>query len=151
MFIGSPASGHKYDVETSKASNWDEEQACNAHYSQPESSGVKETLMRTELQILDEGPPPSTLFRSHYPKLSSPQSFQKRIRDNGVQAVNVLAVVEDEEQAKAEHCHDVSRQRQEEEEEVPVVPPTNAVVDPWAVVVEVLHWEGEETVFVQQE
>lgn len=56
-----------------------------------------------------------------------------------MQAVNVLAVVEDEEQAKAEHCHDVSRQRQEEEEEVAVVPPTNAVVDPWAVVVEVLR------------
>lgn len=42
LFIGSPASGHKHYVETSEASNRDEEQACNTHYSQPESTGVKE-------------------------------------------------------------------------------------------------------------
>lgn len=56
-----------------------------------------------------------------------------------MQAVNVLAMVEDKEQAEAKHSHDVSRQRQEEEEEVTVVPPTNAVVHPRTVVVEVLH------------
>lgn len=52
LFIGSSASGHKYYVETSEASNRDEEQACNTHYSQPESTWVKEHLMRTEQQIL---------------------------------------------------------------------------------------------------
>lgn len=80
------------------------------------------------------------LVRSHHPRPLCKAS--KRIRDNGVQAVNALAMVEDEEQAEAEHRHDVSRQRQEEEEEVPVVPPTNTVVDPRTVVVEVLHPEG---------
>lgn len=55
-----------------------------------------------------------------------------------MQAVDTLAMVEDEEKAKAKHSHDVSRQRQEEEEEVTVVPPANAVVHPWTVVVEVL-------------
>lgn len=55
-----------------------------------------------------------------------------------MQAVDTLAMVEDEEKAKAKHGHDVSRQRQEEEEEVTVVPPANAVVHPWTVVVEVL-------------
>lgn len=59
-----------------------------------------------------------------------------------MQAVNVLAMVEDKEQAEAKHGHDVSCQRQEEEEEVTVVPPTNAVVHPRTVVVEVLHYES---------
>ncbi|KAG7235865.1 hypothetical protein INR49_002062 [Caranx melampygus] len=62
-----------------------------------------------------------------------------------MQAVNVLPVVEDEEQAEAEHSHDVSRQRQQEEEEVAVVPPADAVVHPWTVVVEVLHYYGLKT------
>ncbi|TNN50541.1 hypothetical protein EYF80_039243 [Liparis tanakae] len=61
-----------------------------------------------------------------------------RIRDDGVQAVDVLPMVEDEEQAKAKHCHDVGSQRQKEEEEVAVVPPADAVVYPRTVVVEVL-------------
>ncbi len=39
LFIGSPASGHKHYVETSKTSNRDEEQACNTHYGQPKSTG----------------------------------------------------------------------------------------------------------------
>lgn len=60
-------------------------------------------------------------------------------RNDGVQAVDVLAMVEDEEQTKAEHSHDVSRQRQEEEEEVAVIPPADAVVHPRTVVVEILH------------
>lgn len=70
--------------------------------------------------------------------IPSPQ----RIRDNGVQAVDVLAMVEDEEQAEAKHGHDVGRQRQKEEEEVTVVPSTDAVVHPRAVVVKVLQYEG---------
>lgn len=60
-------------------------------------------------------------------------------RDDGMQAVDVLSMVENEEQAEAKHCHDVGRQRQEEEEEIAVVSPTNAVVDPGTVVVKVLH------------
>lgn len=59
-----------------------------------------------------------------------------------MQAVDVLAVVEDKKQAEAKHGHDVSRQRQEEEEEVAVVPPADAVVHPRTVVVEVLHDGG---------
>lgn len=51
-------------------------------------------------------------------------------------------MVEDKKQAKAKHSHDVGSQWQEEEEEVAVVPPTNTVVHPRAVVVEVLHYEG---------
>lgn len=49
LLIGRSASGHKHDVETSKASNRDEEQACNTHYSQPGSAGVKEYLMTTDV------------------------------------------------------------------------------------------------------
>lgn len=56
-----------------------------------------------------------------------------------MQTVNVLPMVEDEEQSKAKHGHDVSRQRQQEEEEVAVVPPTDTVVHPWTVVVKVLR------------
>lgn len=93
LFIGCPASGHKDYVEAREASNRDEEQACNTHYSQC---------------------------------------------DDGVQAVDVLPVVEDEEEAEAKHGHDVSRQRQEEEEEVAVVSPADAVVHPRTVVVKVL-------------
>lgn len=59
-----------------------------------------------------------------------------------MQAVDVLSMVEDKKQAKAKHSHDVGSQWQEEEEEVAVVPPTNTVVHPRAVVVEVLHYEG---------
>ncbi len=59
-----------------------------------------------------------------------------------MQAIDVLAMVEDKEQAEAKHGHDVSRQRQEEEEEVAVVPPADAVVHPRTVMVEVLHYEG---------
>lgn len=55
-----------------------------------------------------------------------------------MQAVDVLAVVEDKQQAEAKHGHDVSRQGQEEEEEVAVVSPADAVVHPRTVVVKVL-------------
>lgn len=65
LLISSPASGNKDYVETSEASNGNEEQACDTHNSQ---------------------------------------------RDDGVQAVDVLAMVEDEEQAEAKHSYDVSRQ-----------------------------------------
>ena len=66
----------------------------------------------------------------------------KRIRDDGVQAVNILPMVEDEEHAEAKHGHDVHRQREEEEEEVAIVPPADAVVHPRTVVVEVLQKKG---------
>lgn len=65
---------------------------------------------------------------------------EKRIRDNSVQAVNILSMVEYKEQAEAKHGHDVCRQREKEKEEVAVVPPANAVVYPWTVVVEVLQY-----------
>lgn len=60
-----------------------------------------------------------------------------------MQAVNVLAMVEDEKKAKAKDRHDVSSQGQEKEEKVSVVPPTNAVVYPWTMVVKVLHYERQ--------
>lgn len=94
LFIGRPASSHKDYVEASEASDRDEEQACDTHYSE---------------------------------------------RDNGVQAVNVLPMVEDEEQPKAKHSHDVGCQRQQEEKEVAVVSPADAVVHPRTVMVEVLN------------
>lgn len=56
-----------------------------------------------------------------------------------MQVVDVAAMAEYKEQAEAKHSHDVSCQRQKEEEEVPVVPPTDTVVHPWTVVVEVLQ------------
>ena len=59
-----------------------------------------------------------------------------------MQAVNVLPMVQDKEQPKSKHGHDVSRQRQEEEEEVAVVSPADAVVHPWTVVVKVLQSES---------
>lgn len=59
-----------------------------------------------------------------------------------MQAVNGLAMVEDKQQAKTKHSHDVNCQGQEEEEEVAVVPPTNAVVHPRTVVVKILNYEG---------
>ena len=52
--------------------------------------------------------------------------------------VKLLAVVQDEHQAEAEHVDDVGGQRQQEEEEVAVVPAADAVVHPGAVVVKVL-------------
>lgn len=59
--------------------------------------------------------------------------------DDGVQAVNVLSVVQNEEEPEPEHGHDVGRERQQEQEEVSVVPATDAVVHPGAVVVKLLH------------
>ncbi len=66
-----------------------------------------------------------------------------------MQAVDALAVIEDKEQAKAKHSHDVSRKRQEEEEEVSIIPPADAVVHPWTVVVEVLHQEVQKNILVE--
>lgn len=49
LLIGRSASGHEHDVESSKARNRDEEQACDTHYSQPGSAGVKGYLMTTDV------------------------------------------------------------------------------------------------------
>lgn len=53
-----------------------------------------------------------------------------------------LSVVEDEDEAEGENSHHVDAQRQQEKEEVAVVPPSNAVVHPGTVVVEVLRRDG---------
>lgn len=66
------------------------------------------------------------------------KTIHSRIRDNRMQAINVLVMIKDEEQTKAEHSHDVGSQGKEEEEEVSVISPANAVIDPWTVVVKVL-------------
>lgn len=66
----------------------------------------------------------------------------ERIRDGGVQRSQSLSVVEDEDEAEGEDSHHVDAQRQQEEEEVAVVPPSNAVVHPGTVMVEVLRREG---------
>ena len=55
-----------------------------------------------------------------------------------------MPVIQDEEEAEAEHGHDVSRQGEEEEKEVAVVPPADAVVYPGTVVVEVLQGWGRD-------
>ena len=47
-------------------------------------------------------------------------------------------MVEDVEEAEAKHTRDVGRQGEQEEEEVTVVPASDAVVHPGAVVVELL-------------
>lgn len=59
-----------------------------------------------------------------------------------MQPVDVPLMVEDEEEAKAKHSHDVGRQGEQKEKEVAVVPAANAVVDPRTVVVKVL-WRSE--------
>lgn len=56
-----------------------------------------------------------------------------------MQVVEVVAMTEYKEQAKAKHGHDVRCQRQKEEEEVSVVPPADTVVHPWTVVIKVLQ------------
>lgn len=61
-----------------------------------------------------------------------------------MQVVDVAAMTEYKEQAKAKHSHDVSRQWQKEEEKVPVVPPADTVVHPWTVVIKVLQRNQEE-------
>lgn len=61
-----------------------------------------------------------------------------------MQVVHVAAMAEYEEQAKAKHSHDVSRQRQKEEEKVAVVPPPDTIVHPWTVVIKVLQRNQEE-------
>lgn len=53
--------------------------------------------------------------------------------------VQLLPVVQDINQAEAEHVDDVGGQRQQEEEEVAIVPPADAVVHPRTVVVEILR------------
>ena len=47
-------------------------------------------------------------------------------------------MVEDVEEAEAKHARDVGRQGEQEEEEVTVVPASDAVVHPGAVVVKLL-------------
>lgn len=65
-----------------------------------------------------------------------------RIRDSGVQRSQRFSVIKDKDEAKTEHSHHVSAQRQQEEEEVAVVSPSNAVVHPGAVMVKVLRKGG---------
>lgn len=66
----------------------------------------------------------------------------KRIRDSGVQGSKALSVMEDKDEAERKNSNHVDAQRQQEEEEVAVVSPSNAVVHPGTVVVEVLRREG---------
>lgn len=56
-----------------------------------------------------------------------------------MQCSQPLPVVEDKDEAKGENSHHVDAQRQQEKEEVAVVPPSDAVVHPWTVMVEVLR------------
>lgn len=50
--------------------------------------------------------------------------------------------MEDKNEAEGKNSHHVDAQRQQEEEEVAVVSPSDAVVHPGTVVVEVLRREG---------
>lgn len=58
--------------------------------------------------------------------------------------VQLLLVVQDKNQTKAKHIHNVSGERQQEEEEVAVIPPTNAVVHPGTMVVKILRGHAVE-------
>lgn len=58
--------------------------------------------------------------------------------DDGMQAVDVLSMIEDKEEAEAKHGHDVSCEREKEQEEVSVVPPPDTVVHPGTVVIKLL-------------
>jgi len=59
-------------------------------------------------------------------------------RGDGLQLLRLL-VVEDEDQAEDEDAGHVKRERYQEHEKVAVVPPTNAIVDPWAVMIKDLN------------
>lgn len=58
--------------------------------------------------------------------------------------VQLLLVVQDKNQTKAKHIHNVSGEWQQEEEEVAVIPPTNAVVHPRTMVVKILRGHAVE-------
>lgn len=60
------------------------------------------------------------------------------IRDGAVQLPQRVHVLQDVDQAQGEDGHHVKGERQQEQEEVAVVPPPDAVVDPGAVMVEIL-------------
>lgn len=47
--------------------------------------------------------------------------------------------MEDVQQAEAKHIHNVSSEREQEQKEVTIIPPANAVVHPWAVMVKLLN------------
>lgn len=53
--------------------------------------------------------------------------------------VQLLAVVQDIDQAEAKYVHDVGGEREQEEEEIAIIPPTDAVVHPGTVVVKILR------------
>jgi len=59
--------------------------------------------------------------------------------DDGGDIGEVVLVVEDVDQAEDEDGDHMDRQRQQEHEEVSVIPSSNAVVDPRAVVIKYLY------------
>lgn len=60
------------------------------------------------------------------------------IRDGAVQLPQRVHVLQDVHEAQGEDGHHVKGERQQEQEEVAVVSPPDAVVDPGAVMVEIL-------------
>lgn len=93
-----------------------------------------------------EQPQPRSAPRRPRPRRPLPAPTARRIRDGHADTGELLHLVQDVEQPEAEDAHDVRGERQQEEEEVAVVAPPDAVVDPGAVVVELLpgmgHGEG---------
>lgn len=67
----------------------------------------------------------------------------RRIRDSRADPWEFLHVVEDIKEAKAKHTHDVRCQGEEEKEEIAVVPATDTVVHPGAVMVKLLGTKRE--------
>lgn len=63
----------------------------------------------------------------------------KRIRDSRVDLVQLFCVMEDVEQTEAKHINNVNSEREQEQKEITIVPPSNAVVHPWAVMVKLLN------------
>lgn len=67
------------------------------------------------------------------------QTAKWRIRNSSMWRVQLLAVVQDINQAKAKYIHDVGGKWQQKKEEIAIIPPTNAVVHPRTVVVKILR------------
>ncbi len=53
--------------------------------------------------------------------------------------VQLFSVMEDVQQTEAKHIHNVNSEREEEQKEITIIPPPNAVVHPWAVMVKRLN------------
>ena len=146
-------------MEAREADDRDEEEASHTHDShagplRPMAVGEDPEQVPVDKPPTPPPPPPRgddpapglpTHSRSlYFPCESHSQPtlcclvVRPRIRDGGVCGTQSLCVVQHVDQAKGDDTHHVCAERQQEQEEVAVVAAPNAVVDPGAVVIEVL-------------